>query len=219
MILIGRGVYSYSDAASLTQLKSARIREWFASRSEAKLGAIFQSDFTGQTEHPLISFLDLVDVFIAGQLRNSGMSLQTLRRIYRTLQQDYGVEHPFGRRELLTDGTKIFFAGLDSRGCKEVVDVLTKKKAFPTIILPFLKRLTFDPSSRLATKWQISKGVVVNPVICFGQPVLESKGIPTNIIARSSKANGGDLRTVADWYDMPVSQVKLALEFEARRAA
>lgn len=218
-MLIGRGVYSFSDAAILTRLKYSRVREWFSSRSSTNLGSIFQSDFTGHTSQPLISFLDLVDVFIAGQLREYGISLQTLRRVYKTLQQDLGVEHPFGRRELLTDGRRVFVAGLDSKGKQEVVEVLTRQKAFPLVILPFLKKLDFDKTSRLATKWNIAKGVVVNPGICFGQPIVEAKGIPTNLIAKAVLANGNDLHTVADWYGMTIDQVFSAIHFEKQRAA
>jgi uncharacterized protein (DUF433 family) len=212
-------VYSYGEAASLTGLKKARVREWFTARPSTKSGAIFRSDFDGETSQPVISFLDLVDVFIAGQLRDQGIPLQTLRRIYGTLQQDLNAEHAFGRRELLTDGKDVFYAGLDSEGRKEVVNVLSRQKAFPRIILPFLRTLDFDNSSLLATRWNIANGVVLNPAICFGQPIVEEKGIPTEIIARAVRANRNDRRSVADWYGMTIEQVHAACRFEQSRAA
>jgi len=218
-MLIGHGSYSLKEAARLARLKPARVREWFTARPTTALGAVFESDFKDQTSQPLISFLDLIDVFIAGQLREQGIPLQRLRRVYKTLQQDYGVEHPFGRRELLTDGKKVFIAGLDSRGRKEVVDVLTRQKAFPRIILPFLRKLEYDKSSRLARRWKIHTGVVLNPEICFGKPIIEECGIPTYILAKAVSVNGNDVRAVASWYRVTPRQVRNAVAFESARAA
>lgn len=217
-MLIGRGVYTYSEAASLTRLRQSRVREWFNARTTTALGAVFESDFHGKTTQPLISFLDLVDVYIAGQLREMGVSLQHLRRVYKTLQQDYGVEHAFSRRELLTDGKRVFVAGLDSKGRDQVIDALTRQHAFPKIIRPFLKKLEFDTSSKLASKWNIAKGVVLNPGICFGQPIVEAKGIPTHLIAKAVKANKNNRKAVADWYGMTVKDVAAAVRFESRAA-
>ena len=217
--LIGRGAYSYGDASALTTLKESRVREWFAERTTTKAGSIFRSDYSNQTKQQLISFLDLVDVYIAGQLRNEGISLQTLRKVYRSLQHDLGVEHPFGRHELLTDGRDVFLCGLDSTGRDEVLEVLTKQKAFPAIIRPFLKSLEFDKASRLATKWNIAKGIVVDPKICFGKPIIEAKAIPTYLVAKAVKANKNNVAAVAHWYGLTQAQVSSAINFERTRAA
>lgn len=218
-MLIGKGVYSFSDASRLTGLKSSRVREWFTPRSSSAISSIFESDFSGQTEQHLISFLDLVDVFVAGQLREHGVSLQTLRKVYATLEIESGYDHPFGRRELLTDGKNIFVAGLDKNGQDEVFDALTRQKAFPRIILPFLRTLDYASDSNLARRWKIDKGIVIDPDICFGQPVVESKGIPTHIIAKAMEANNMDAHVVADWYGMQSAQVKSAYNFERRLAS
>lgn len=219
MMLMGHGVYSFREASWLTGLKTARVREWFTSHQSVNHDSIFESDFAGKTSQQLISFLDLVDVFVAGQMREHGVSLQTLRRVYKTLEHDQGLVHPFSRRELLTDGRRVFVAGLDEQGREEVFDALTRQKAFPNIILPFLKKLDFDSTSSLARRWRIARGIVVDPTICFGQPVVEAKGIPTRIIANAMEANEEDASIVADWYGMSVAQVKSAYEFEHRLAS
>lgn len=218
MNLLGRGVYSFKEAADLTNLKPSRVREWFTDRSEGQSASIFKSDFDGQTSERLISFLDLIDVFIAGRLRSQGLSLQALRRNYKAIQDALGINHAFSQKKLLTDGKRLFIVGLDGKDREEVVDVLTKQKAFPKIILPFLKKLDFDPESHLATRWRISPGVVINPQICFGQPIVEGCGIPTNILAKAMKANK-DVNRVAHWYGVSASHVTIASHFEARRAA
>lgn len=44
---------------------------------------------------------------------------------------------------------------------------------FPDIIEPFLKQLDYDPDTHLARRWHIADGVVLNPGILLGKPVVE----------------------------------------------
>jgi uncharacterized protein (DUF433 family) len=210
--LLGKGVYSFSDAARLTRLRTGRVREWFVEGNRARQ-PVFRSDYRKTEEH-IISFLDLVEVFVAGQLRDKGISLQTIRKVQKTLSTRWGTPHPFCREEVATSGKSVFILGLDERGRTEVEEVLTKQRAFPEIIEPFLNRLDYDSESLLAARWRISSGVVVDPEICFGQPIVESTGIPTLILANAYKANGENLEVVANWYGVTTEDVRYAVDFE-----
>src|SRR5690349_2020617 len=78
--MLGKGVYDYREAALLTGLKQGRVREWFRVRPvKARRPPVFRSDYEPVDGNYAISFLDLIDVFVAGQLREHGVSLQTLR--------------------------------------------------------------------------------------------------------------------------------------------
>src|SRR5437868_1402762 len=95
--LLGHGIYTFSEAARLTGLRPSRIREWFRRRP------VFQSDYDPIDGDFAISFLDLVDVFVAGQLREHGVSMQTVRKVYKRMADDLKEIHPFCRKELMTD--------------------------------------------------------------------------------------------------------------------
>src|SRR5207245_2653193 len=110
-----------------------------------------------------ISFLDLIDVFVAGQLREHGVTLQTLRRVYAHLADELKTRHPFSRQELLSDGNTVFMRGMDQKGQEELTEVLTKQKVFPQIILPFLKKIDYNAASKLAERWHIAPQVVIDP--------------------------------------------------------
>lgn len=219
MLLQKDGSYSYNDVAWLTRLRRRRVREWFEPRPTTKLGAVFFSDYAGRTEQTLVSFFDLVDVFIAGQLREHGVALQTIRRSYRSLQGRLHVEHPFCHKGLLTDGKQLFIDSVDSRGQQEISEALTGQKCFPKIIRPFLKRLDYSDASNLATKWRIASGVMVDPAICFGKPVVSDHCIPTYVLADSYSANKRDAEAVADWYGVTATAVRRAVQFETNHAA
>lgn len=213
---VGNGVYTFSEAASLTRLKSQRVREWFRGRpSERRRRPVFQGDYAPVDGDYAISFLDLIDLFVAGQLRDHGVSLQTVRRVYCQLERSLRTKHPFARQELLTDGNEVFTRGLDSKGREEIVHVLSSQKVFPRVILPFLKAIDYSRATRLALRWRIAQMVVVDPAVCFGKPVIEGIAIPTAILSAAYHANGKDAELVADWYDVHSSHVIAAAKFEA----
>src|SRR2546421_419281 len=88
--MLGKGVYSFPEAARLTHLKISRVKEWFRGRRKGRgRMPVFASDYESVQGRHAISFLDLVDLFIAGQLRDHGVSLQHLRRVYDRLKADY----------------------------------------------------------------------------------------------------------------------------------
>ena len=216
----GKGIYSFREAARLTGLKPRRVREWFVGRnSEPDRRPVFRSEFEPIGAVQVISFLDLVEVFVAGHLRDNGVSLPTLRKVHKRLGTDFHTDHPFARKELLTDGREVFVRGVDQAGEEEIYHALTKQKAFPKLILPFLKRIDYDRVSALAKRWHIDDGIVVDPGKCFGKPILESSCIPTYLVAAEYEANGRDAERVAGWYGLSPNEVLAAVRFEGGPAA
>lgn len=218
--MLGNGVYGYREAARLTGLKRECVREWFRTRSaDAKRYPVFLSDYESLDGGRAISFLDLIDVFVAGQLREHGVSLQTLRRVYTRLQDELKAKHPFCRSELLSDGKIVFTRGMDAKGQEELKEVLTRQKVFPSIILPFLKKIDYGEMSKLAERWHIARMVVIDPRICFGKPIVEEYSIPTAVLADAYQANDQDAERVADWFNVNAEHVLAAVEFESNMAA
>jgi uncharacterized protein (DUF433 family) len=218
--ILNHGVYGFTEAARLTGLKRSRIREWFSLRSpERDHKPIFAAEYEPVEGNRAISFLDLIDVFVAGQLREQGVSLQTLRKVYQSMRVGLGTEHPFSRRELLSDGKKVFMRWADEEGRQFLEEVLSRCRAFPDLLLPFLKKIAYDEVSRLAKRWCIADLVVIDPTICFGKPIVEVVGIPTAILAAAYVANDQDAGVVADWYNVQKRYVMAAVDFEQRLAA
>lgn len=213
------GVFPFADAARLTGLKSSRVREWFVGRvSEPNRKPVFRSTYEPMEHVSAIGFLDLVEVYVAGHLRNFGVSLPTLRKVYSKLGKEFSTRHPFARNELLTDGKAVFVHGLDKSGETEIYDALTKQRAFPQL-LSFFQRIDYDAVSALATRWRIAKGVVIDPTMSFGKPVLLESRIPTYLIAAEYHANNRNAERVAGWYAISSEEVLDAVKFESGLAA
>jgi len=220
MQALGNGVYSLSLAARLTRLRQQRIREWFRERPRANSTvAMFQSDYPSVDGALSISFHDLIESFVAGQLRERGVSLQRIRKIHAQLQFNWSTRHPFCRRDLMTGDGQVFTFGLDEQGRREMVEVLTNQRVFPDILLPFLTKIDYDRTSELAIRWRIADSVVVDPTICFGKPIVEEAGIATSVLAASYAANHHDAELVADWFHINARHVLAAVDFERGLAA
>jgi len=218
--ILGKGVYDLTEAAKLTGLRRARVKEWFQGRdARPGAGSVFRSDYDAINGDLAISFLDLVELFIAGQLREHGVSLQCIRRIHSRLKAQWKTKHPFSRREIRSDGKRLFACELDEHERGEVYDVHTRQTVFDTVLLPFLKKINYDQATHLARKWSIAPHVVVDPAIGFGKPVIEAAGITTRVLAAAYRANDRDAALVARWYDVEEKHVLAAVEFEDRLAA
>src|SRR5262245_47910037 len=99
--VLGRGVYTIAEAERLTRLRQERVREWFRGRSSPTrvFRPVFESDYPVLHEEYAISFLDLIELKIGGTIREMGVSLPYLRKVYKELENDFG-EHPFCIREI-----------------------------------------------------------------------------------------------------------------------
>ena len=165
-----------------------------------------------------ISFLELVEVLVAGRLRDGGISLQSVRRAHRKLRDDWDTEHPFSRQDIRTDGENVFARVLDGQG-KLVHDVLAKNRVFASVLLPVLRRIDYDPTSGMARRWHLSDSVVLDPEVCYGKPTVESVGITTRVLSGSYYANDRSLKAVAGWFEIEEEHVAAAVDFESKVAA
>ncbi|QEL13288.1 hypothetical protein [Limnoglobus roseus] len=217
---LGLGIYDLREAARFTRLNPTRVRRWFVQRpSEPNRKPVLHSDYSAIQGDPAISFLDLIDVFVFGQLRTHGVSLPTLRKVSVQLTKVLDTRHPFAHHRLATDGQEVFLRGIDADGKDELIEVLTRQRVFPEIIAPFLKKLDYDPSTDLARLWHIGRGVILDPRIAMGKPVVEGVYVKTDLLAAAWEANKRNAEAVARWYNVGPQDVLRAVEFELGQAA
>jgi len=217
--ILGNGIYSLAEAASLTGLDRSKIRRWFRGTSgKTKSDPVFRSDYEGVEEEISISFHDLVELNVGGQFRTLGFSLQHLRKIHEKLRARWQTDHPFCMKQLATDGKRIFALDLDDNESAIAYDVETFQCWFDEIVTPILDKIDYDEATSLALRWRIDNLIVIDPSICFGKPSVEGSGITTHVLSTSFFANGRDASLVADWYGVSSEQVIAAVSFEGRHA-
>lgn len=208
--LIGRGVYSVPEVARLTKLSAQRIHRWCAASDD---DGAFKPTYESDTGKRGLSFLDLIDIGVTGELREKGVPLQTLRRAYRNLQNKFGVEHAFCYRRLWTDGKTVFLEVLGDEGQEQLVDMERRQHVLSKVIKPFLQGVEYDKRD-LASRWNIAKGLVIDPDLNYGAPTLKQTGHATYLIASLVVANGNDIAKVSDWYSITPDEIRRAIAFE-----
>ena len=216
MNVLGNGIYRFAEAARLTGLNPRRVRAWFEGWTESGKvdgrGRVFLGSYPDERA---ISFLDLIEVCVAGHLRERGFSLIAVRQAHSALASQLDDEHPFARQEIYTDGENLFVRV--AQGAQdEMFEILQRQHVIPQVLLPYLQRVDYDPSSLRARQWKIADGIVVDPARQFGKPIVATCSIPTAVLAASYAANNRDVDAVADWYGITPSDVEVATKFESR---
>ncbi len=140
--------------------------------------------------------------------------MKVVRQAYKALGDHFGGAHPFGRREFLADGNgTLLLHEIDNLGHSSLVEVVTKQAAFPTLLLPYLKRIEFDPSTGYARAINLTESVMVDARRRYGKPIVKSVCLPTAMLYQMYLATKSEDVT-ADWYGVGAEDVRAAIHFE-----
>jgi uncharacterized protein (DUF433 family) len=214
--VLGKGVYTLSEVSRYADLPVATLRSWFKPRSDSRgHGPIFRSDYASIDGDYAVSFLNLIEAYVARFFRKEGVQPPVIRRAREILADELATRYPFAHAELCTDGCRII------RKTHEIqlVDVISKQHFFTQMCLGQIK---YNKDSKLAEAWHIREGVLIDPKVAFGHPVIERTGVTTFVLANQYAANQENAALVADLYGVGESDVLNAVRFEEairRRAA
>lgn len=96
--------YTTAQVERLTGIGAKTLHFW--DRSNFVSPSLMQAHGTGSRR--IYSFRDLVALRIAAQLRDAGISLQSLRKVVAALHAMYGLEQPLAETYLVTNGHDVF---------------------------------------------------------------------------------------------------------------
>ena len=96
--------FSTTQVERLTSIGAKTLHFW--DRSGFISPSIVQANGTGSRR--IYGFRDLVALRVAAQLRDAGISLQSLRKVVLALQDMHGLEQPLAETYLVTNGHDVF---------------------------------------------------------------------------------------------------------------
>jgi uncharacterized protein (DUF433 family) len=214
--VLGQGVYRLSEVIRYTGLPPTTVRAWFRRRpGRVGNGPLFVSDYDEIDGDFAVSFLNLVDAYVAGILREHDVSPALIRQAFAILHVEMGTPHPFAHADLRTDGARIIQRNFCQKGDIPLVDVFSK----PLLLSELKNRLSkivYADDSRLAEAWKIAKGITIRPGVSFGKPVVEGTGITTFVVANQYRANHSNVALVAGLFNIKPADVKNAVNFETK---
>ena len=210
---LASGAYTLPDAARLLGLPLSKLRTWVLGRGVAEsLG------HRGTGKGRTLDFYTLIELFTIGQLRAHGVSWPTLRKARAELMEKFQTPHPFALEELLVDGHRL----LKELGDETLLELGSGgQTAFEKVIAPFCRRLDFDATTRLASRFYPEGpegGVVIDPQHAFGRPVISGTNITTEALACLIRG-GEKIEDVAQDFRLEPEEVENAWKFERRLAA
>jgi uncharacterized protein (DUF433 family)/DNA-binding transcriptional MerR regulator len=230
--LIGRGIYAIPEASRLTRVSRRAIRRWVMGYHYSIDGDIRKSPPVVDRDYPVIdgvvalSFLDLQEIRFVRAFRSKGVSWKVIREVYASARHELGDPHPFSTGRFLTDGHTILQEQLGALRSTALLNIIRSQFEFRRIVAPFIKELEFANVKHLAAarqplRWWPTAGrrrVVVDPRLNFGQASLSKEGVPTAVLAQAYAVEQS-IETVARWYELSSSAVRIAVEFEQQLAA
>lgn len=217
--LIGLGIYSIPEAAKLTQVPNNTIYRWirgykYYSEDEMRsINPLWERDIPEIDGENAVSFLDLLEIRFINAFRKAGVSWKFIREAALKAQEIFKTTHPFTTQKFRTDGKHIFSSFLeDNKGL--TLDLNNANYAMEKIIEPLLyKGIEFESNQMARWYPYKDKEIVIDPQRAFGRPILNESGIATDIIYAAFNAEKDEER-VADWYNIDITLVRSAVDYE-----
>lgn len=217
--LLNAGLYTVPEAARLTRVSAGKIRRWLKGYDFKSGESLRHSDAVWQGElHPLekrlaLSFRDLLELRFVDAFIRAGVSWRTMRRAHAKAQQELQTTHPFCSNRIFTDGRSILLRQGEEDSDQALINLATDQVEFSRIVKTFLKELEFSGDEIIWWPLGKERKIVVDPKRNFGQPTVVRSGVPSQILARSVKANSSR-ELVAKWYEAEFEEIADAVEFE-----
>lgn len=209
---VGAGLYSLADLRGFIALSSDKPRDgdhvlWW-------LGHVLNPS-SHRAKQPDYSFADLISLFVVRQLIREGVRPRNIRAAETYLRKLWKLERPFVRCETIqTDGKHIWVDQEVIPGQIESADQ-HGQQALLEPIKASLKSIHFHDGS--AAYWTPMAGIIVNPHIQFGEPVVHGTRIPTSAVAGVVRNLGKKEATLR--FGLSPKLINSAVAFEERIAA
>lgn len=221
-------LYPVPEAARLARLPVRTLWNWVR-------GDGYRAGGRAARAHPVIrptakspdgfalSFINLMETVALAGFRESGVSMQRVRKALQYAARHMQMEHPLVHERILSDGVDLFwqYQQREPQGEVHLVNISRGgQKAFPESVMRYLREMEWGPDFLVSRWWPGSRragagAVVVDPARAFGAPVIAKTGIRTRDVFQRFSA-GEPIEELAIDYGLSVAQIEAAIRTEAR---
>lgn len=213
---LGEGLYTFPQATRILrsrdrELTTRKLRYWVTT---GLTPVTYQSD-----GKPLLTFLDLISLEVVRRFTAAGWSPQGVRRVEEELRSEFGdLERPFAYRIFYTDGLSVWARkALQDQQALELMgkkaDRRHKPFAWAAAVATFAEEIRFDGPRQVATAWELSPWIEIDPTIQFGAPVVRGTRVPVSTVLGNLEV--GAPGEVADWYGLSLEEVQGVRDYNA----
>jgi uncharacterized protein (DUF433 family) len=219
--LLGLGIYSIPEAARISHVPASYIKRWLwgykyhVKGQVHRAGPLWTPQLPDIDDARALTFRDLIEIQFVYRFRQQGISLQTIRKTIDLATELLDRTFPLSSVRFKTDGKKVFAQVIEDTAERGYVFDLRTGQYLLDYVLDYLyDALEYSEFDELVRWWPLGKDrrVMVDPKRSFGRPIV-LEGVQTNILVSSFRAEG-DVKAVADWFEVSEFSVSDALEFE-----
>lgn len=225
--LLTVGLYAPAEVSHLLGIPLSTVHRWIEGYSfplarhfRAKKPPVFVPALPRIEGRLTLTFLDLVQLRVVRAFREAGVPLQRIRSAGEIAGDLFGTSHPLAHLRFKTEGRGVW-SDATTTGEREIMNLSDAgQRAFPEVVAESLKEISYATEPELADRWYAAGpggGVVVDPQIAFGAPVVVKANVPTGAVWAQSRSEP-DVHRLASWFRLDVRQVQDAIRFEERLA-
>lgn len=218
-------LYTAAEAARFLRLPSSTVRSWAFGQSYKVNGQQRRFRPVISTADPgrRLSFVNLVELLVLAAIRKEHhVELKQVRNAVEYLRKKYPSEHPLADHQFQTDGIDLF---VEKYG--KLLNISKDGQlAMKALIQRYLKLVERDASGvpfklhlpRRVDTSEPMAAVVIDPQRGYGRPVLDGRGIRTEVIVERFQA-GESIASLADDYGVNSAVVEDILRSQQPLAA
>jgi uncharacterized protein (DUF433 family) len=232
---MGTGIYTPAEAAALLHERPATVRRWAYGYKRTRAGGrtahppLIQAELPTLEGQDALTFVELIELLYIRAFERAGVSWKHIRDAAGVAARMFSTRHPFALRQLYVDPHSVYGAVHEEDGSESLVQLVGHgQHAMPQLVKPFLEQIDFGADDVARRWWPLGRdgGVVVDPLMAFGMPVVAGTGMRVQALAsaydaeRPAFGRDGAVDRVAWTYDIQPAHVHTALRFrEWLRAA
>jgi uncharacterized protein (DUF433 family) len=166
-----------------------------------------------------LSFSNLIEAHVLTALRKQfRVKMPQVRSALEYAREKLGVD-----RVLLSKNLRVMKGNVFLEHLGKLINVgRGGQEAMPEILQAYLQRIDWDLQGSPVRMFPLTRDdyhnapklVTIDPVLAFGRPVVERRGITTSVIAERFKV-GESMLEIAEDYDLEAFEVEEAIRYEA----
>jgi uncharacterized protein (DUF433 family) len=218
---VGVGLYTVPEAARLLGVSAGKLRRWaqgYKLAGHRRSEPVLRREYPELAELGVLTFLDLIELYLVVRFRQQGVSMQTIKRNAQVAAERFHTNHPFAVKRFHASG-KDLIAETErrepGRAAQRVYeDLLKSQLVLDQVAESFFKNLEYE--GELAREyWPLGRNrpVVLDPARSFGQPMDPETGVTTRTLCDMHQA-GESVEEVARWFHVKPEAVLAAVEYE-----
>lgn len=208
-------LYTAAEAARFLHLPVSTVRAWAFGQGYKVNGESRRFEpviGTADRKGRRLSFLNLVELLVLAAIRRRHyVSLRQVRSAVSYLRKQFPSAHPLADHQFQTDGVDLFvekFGKLlnisrdGQLAMKELIQAYLKLVEWDAGGVPFKLHLPSISNTNLSRT-----AVVIDPRFGFGRPVLDGRGVRTEVIVERFQA-GETMASLTEDYGLPVGVIE-----------